>query len=80
MDRFGCDRGRRDPRVLRRFSLLMQATPWREELSGLALIAALGVRVLVILAIGLVATFISMHDRFIDFAGQASRIADRVCA
>ena len=58
------------------FSLFMNAGSWREELTGLALVAATAVGIAVVLAIGLVATFISIHDRLVNLAASADRIAD----
>lgn len=58
------------------FSLFMHAGSWREELTGLALVAATAVGIAVVLAIGLVATFISIHDRLVSMASCTDRIAD----
>ncbi len=57
------------------FALFMQNSAWKQEFGGLALIAVIVVGVLVILSIGLTATFISMHDRMADIAENTDRIA-----
>lgn len=57
------------------FSVLLASDP-QSQLGGWAIVWFLATAIVIVLTIGVTATFISIHDRLVDIADHSRRIAE----